>query len=90
MTGDGEDLEPPCLRFFNTLGGIGSRALVIGAPVELQLPAGLLPAVETGFGQEIDPLIVIDISELTPHQADLVVRAPAGSMPGGLLVSHDD
>ena len=90
MPGDGEDLKSPCLRFFNSLRGVSGRSLVIGTPIELQLPAGFLPAVEAGSRYKIDPFIVINISELPAHQANLVVRAPAGSMLSGLLVSHGD
>src|SRR5262249_37426528 len=70
------------------LPGVGGGAVVGGAARQVQLPARLLPAVETGVADEPQPLLHRHVAELPADEADLVVRALAEAVLGGLLESH--
>src|SRR5262249_2435164 len=68
---------------------IGRRPLVVVAAAQVELPAGLLPAVEAGLGDEREPVLLGDAAELAAHQADLMIRRLAEAMLAGLFEAHD-
>ncbi len=88
MGGDGEDFHPQLLGLVHPLLGVGGGAGVVSAAAEVELPAGLFPAVEAGFLHEFQPLVLRHAAELTADQADLVVGAFAEAVLGRLMKAH--
>src|SRR5262249_6147088 len=86
--GDGEDLQAVPLGQVHALPGVGLGPLVGGATAQVQLPARLLPAVELGVLDELNPLVHRHVAELPATQPDLVVRPLAEAMLRRLLVAH--
>src|SRR5262249_50607917 len=84
----GEDLQTVLFGQIDPLFGIGFSAPVTVTLAQLEFPARLLPAVEAGILQELQPLVHGNVAELAANEADLVVRSPAIAVRGGLLVAH--
>src|SRR5262249_29106705 len=70
------------------LAGVLLGAGVGVAAVQVELPARLLPAVEAGVGDELDPPLHRHVAELPAHQPDLVVGILAVAVRLGLLEAH--
>src|SRR5262249_1524670 len=62
--------------------------LVGVAPPQVEFPGRLLPPVEPGVADEVEPRRLGDAAELTADQPDLVVAALAVLVGGGLVESH--
>src|SRR5262245_5132683 len=88
VRGDRKDLQPVPLGQIDALLGVGGGPGVRVALAQVELPAGLLPAVEAGVLDELQPLAFGDIPELSADEADLVVRAFAEAVLSGLLEAH--
>src|SRR5262249_849767 len=89
VRGNGKDFQTVLLGEAEAFFRIPFRTGVAVALAEVQLPARLLPAVEAGVGEELDPLLHVHVAELAADQADLVVRPLTETMTLGLLESHD-
>ena len=82
-------ISRPCFLARSTRSfGVGGRAGVGVALAQVELPARLLPAVEAGVCDELDPLALGHVAELAADQADLVVGGLAVAVRGGLLEAH--
>ena len=88
VRGDGEDLEPALLGLRHPALGVGLGTAVGVALGEVELPGGLLPAVEARVGDEVEPGVLGDVAELAADKADLVVRTLAAAVCFRLVEAH--
>jgi hypothetical protein len=75
MRGDAEDYEAAVTGQRNPLRGGGLHAGGGVAIGEVELPGRLLPAVEAGIGDEIEPFRFGDVAKLSANEADQMVGA---------------
>src|SRR5437867_1821697 len=88
MYGHGEDLEAAARGLLDALAGIGLRPGIVVGFGKIQLPAGLFPAVVAGLRNEVEPLVLGDVTELSSDEPDLVIRVLPLPVLLGLLVAH--
>jgi hypothetical protein len=88
VCGHREDFQPVRLGHCHALCGVFRRARIGIALAQVKFPGGILPAIEPGLLDELDPLAKFDIAELTANKADLVVGSFARAVLGSLIVTH--